>query len=120
MRDPFPFLHMSYEQISLLTAQLLVYHQYLQRKIKPSVKRDHTLRVLLALLRRLSTLVVPNDSQTAFLLTVEEVSTIKEALAVLQRALEAKRPSAGRDQEIQRLATMRTLIEQTFPAIQDA
>jgi hypothetical protein len=48
--------------------------------------------------------------------TVEEVSTIKEALAVL----EAKRPSAGRDQEIQRLATMRTLIEQTFPAIQDA
>jgi hypothetical protein len=119
MRNPFPLVHMSYEQLSLLTAQLLVYHQYLQRKVKPSVKRDRTLRVLLALLRRLYTLVIPDGGQTAFLLTVEEVSTIKEALAVLQQTLETKRPSAGRDQEIQRLATMKTLIERAFPLTQD-
>lgn len=119
MRDPFPLLNMSYEQISLLTAQLLVYQQYLQRKVAPSVKRNRTLRVLLALLRRLYTLVVLHSGQTMFLLTVDEVATIKEALAVLQRVLEAKRPSAGRDQEIQRLAAMKTLIEQAFPLAQD-
>lgn len=119
MRDPFPLLHIGYEQILLLTAQLLVYQQYLQRKVAPSVKRDRTLRVLLALLRRLYTLVVPNGGQTAFLLTAEEIATIKEALAVLQQTLETKRPSARRDQEIQRLATMKTLIEQAFPLTQD-
>ena len=116
MRDPFPLLKMSYEQLSLFIAQLLVYQQYLQRKVAPSAKRNRTLRLLQALLQRLTTLFGQSTTQMALLLTVEEVIMIKEALMVLQRALEAKSPSEGRDQEIQRLATMRTLIEQTFPS----
>jgi len=119
MRDLFPLLKMSYEQISLLTAQLLVYQQYLQRKVTPSEKRDRTLRVLLALLQRLNTLFDQNGGPVALLLTVEEVAIIKEALVGLQRALEAKRPSTGRDQEIQRLVAMKILIAQTFPLTQD-
>jgi hypothetical protein len=118
MRDSFPLLQMSYEQISLLTAQLLVYQQYLQRKVAPSAKRNRTLRVLAALLQRLGAIVWQTSVQMAFL-TVEEVIIIKEALSVLQCSLETKPPSAGRDQEIQRLATMKTLIEQAFPLTQD-
>ncbi len=120
MRDPFPLLNMSYEQLSQLAVQLLVYLQYLQRKVAPSVRRDCTLRVLQAFLRRLYALFEHNYAQHLLLLTVEEVALIKEALAVLQRELERKPPSVGRDQEIQRLAAMRKLIEQTFPAVQDA
>jgi hypothetical protein len=108
---------MSYEQITLLTAQLLVYQQYLQKKVASSVKRNRTLRVLVALLRRLHTLFTPGSSHAVLLLTVEEVAAIKEALAVLLAMLETRRPSAGRDQEIQRLAEMKALIEQTFPSI---
>jgi hypothetical protein len=119
MRDPFPLLKMSYEQISLLTAQLLVYQQYLQRKVPPSVKRDRTLRILLALLRRLNALFDQNGGLAAILLTFEEVTIIKEALVALRNILETKSPSEGRDQEIQRLAAMRILIEQTFPLTQD-
>ncbi|HXR65758.1 MAG TPA: hypothetical protein VN729_07540 [Ktedonobacteraceae bacterium] len=33
--------------------------------------------------------------------------------------LEARHPSAGRDQEIQRLTAMKILVEQTFPLTQD-
>jgi hypothetical protein len=119
MRNPFPVLKMSYEQTFLLTAQLLVYQHYLQRKVASSVKRNRTLRVLLALLQRLNALFAQNGGQMPLLLTVEEVAIIKEALAVLQHALEAKHPSGERDQEIQRLAAMKTLIEQTFPPMRD-
>lgn len=115
MRDLFPLLKMSYEQISLLAAQLLVYQQYLQKKIAPSVKRNRTLRILLALNQRLNTLFAQNGGQMGLLLTVEEVATIKEALTVLQRILETRHPSAERGQEIQHLVGMKTLIEQTFP-----
>lgn len=115
MHDPLPLLHMSYEQIALLTAQLLVYQQYLQRKIKPSLKRDRTLRVLKALLRRLYALVAPDSRLTALLVTVEEVAAIKETLIALQQVLETKPPSAGRDQELQRVETMKIFIEQAFP-----
>lgn len=119
MRDPFPLLNISYDQLSQLTAQLLVYQQYLQRKVAPSVKRDRTLRVLLAFLRRLDALFEHNHAQHMLLLTVEEVALVKEALAILQRELERKPPSVGRDQEIQHLATMRILIERAFPLTQD-
>ncbi len=118
MRDPFPMLALSYEQLALLTAILLVYQQYLQRKVAPSVKRNRTLRVLAALLQRFGTIVWQTSRQAA-LLTVEEVLVIKEALTVLQENLETKRPSVGRDQEIQRLLAMKILIEQTFPLVQD-
>ncbi len=118
MRDPLPFLHMSYEQISLLTAQLLVYQQYLERNVAPSAKRNRTLRIVAALLRRFGAIVWQTNVQIA-LLTTEEVLIIKEALTVLQASLETKCPSAGRDQEIQRLAAMKMLIEQTFPLTQD-
>jgi hypothetical protein len=119
MRDPFPRLNVSYDQLCLLTAQLLVYQQYLQRKVAPSVKRNRTVRVLQALLQRLQALFTENGRQMALLLTVEEVAIIKEALVVLQQALEAKPPFAGREQEIQRLVTMKMLIEQTFPDVQE-
>lgn len=117
MNNSFPVLRMSYEQITLLTAQLLVYQQYLQKKVASSFKRNHTLRVLVALLRRLHTLFTPGRSHAALLLTVEEVAVIKEALVVLQTMLETRRPSIGRDQELQRLADMKTLIERTFPSL---
>ncbi len=119
MHDPFPLLEMSGEQISLLTAQLLVYQHYLQKKVASSVKRNRTLRVLLALLQRLNALFNPGTTQRALLLTVEEVAVIKEALRVLQHVLKTKPPSVGRDQEMQRLAAMRARIEQTFPLTQD-
>ena len=118
MSEPFPLLRMSYEQISLLTAQLLVYQQYLQRKVAPSAQRNRPLRILIALLRRLSAMWEQTGPQKALLLTTEEVSLIKEALTVIQQVLETKPPSLGRDQEIERIAAMKTLIEQTFPTIQ--
>lgn len=118
MSEPFPFLRMSYEQISLFTAQLLVYQQYLQRKVAPSVQRNRSLRILVALIRRLSAMWKQTGPQKALLLTVEEVALIKEALTVIKHVLETKPPSSGRDQEIERIVTMRTLIEQTFPTIQ--
>ena len=119
MHDSFPMLKMSYEQLSLLTAQLLAYQHYLQRKVAPSAKRNRTLRILLPLLQRLQMLFQPAGVQTGLLLTVEEVTMIQEGLTNLQKILATKRPSEGRDQEIQRLATMKTLIEQTFPTTQD-
>jgi hypothetical protein len=119
MQGSFPMLKMSYEQLSLLTAQLLAYQQYLQRKVAPSAKRNRTLRILLPLLQRLQTLFQPNQVQMGLLLTTEEVVIIKEALVVLQHVLEKKRSSTGRDQEIQRLTAMEMLIKQTFPMTQD-
>ena len=118
MRDPLPLLTMSYDQIALLTAQLLVYQQYLQRKVTPSTKRNRTLRVLAALLQRLGAIVWQASMQTT-LLTVEEVLLIKEALTVLRSSLETKPSSEGRDQEIQRLIAMKALVEQTFPLKED-
>jgi len=119
MHDSFPMLTMSYEQLSLLTAQLLAYQQYLQRKVAPSAKRNRTLRILLVLLQRLQALFQPTGVQMGMLLTVEEVVIIKGALTVLQQILETKRSSEGRDQEIRRLAATKTLIEQTFPTTHD-
>jgi hypothetical protein len=119
MHDSFPMLKMSYEQLSLLTAQLLAYQQYLQRKVAPSTKRNRTLRVLLPLLQRLQALFQPAGVQIGLLLTVEEVNIIKEALTILQQVLETKRPSGGRDQEIERLVSMYTLVNRTFSPPQD-
>jgi hypothetical protein len=119
MRDSFPLLKMNYEQLCLLMAQLLVYQQYLQKKVAPSAKRNRTLRILLALLQRLQAFFQQSGAQMALLLTVEEVAMMKDALAVLKLALEAKPASAEREREIQRLAAMKTLLEQTFPLIQD-
>ena len=118
MSDIFPVLRMSYEQIALLTAQLLVYQQYLQRQNAASVKRNRTLRVLAALLQRLGSVVGHSNAQTALFLTVEEVRTMKKALTVLRSVLESKSVSVGREQEIQRLVAMKKLIDQTFPDIQ--
>lgn len=117
MYEPFPQLNMNDEQISLLTAQLLVYQQYLQRKVAPSHKRNRSQRIVVALIRRLSTIWKQTNAQRVFLLTVEEVSIMKEALITMQHALETKPPSRGRDQEIERLAATKKLIEQTFPTV---
>jgi hypothetical protein len=119
MKEPFPLLKMSYEQISLFKAQLLVYQQYLQRKVAPSTKRNRSLRILVALIRRLNVIWIQTNVQVAFLLTVEEVLIIKEALTVLQHILETKPPSPGLDQEIEHLAIMKKLIDSTFPTIED-
>lgn len=108
---------MSYEQISLFTAQMMVYQQYLQRKVVPSAKRNRSLRIVVALIRRLCSIWEQTSAQRVILLTVEEVALIKEALSVMQRILETKPLSPGCDQEIERLAAMKALIEQTFPTI---
>lgn len=117
MHSSFPVFTMSYEQIALLTAQLLVYQHYLQRKVASSVKRDRTLRVLAALLQRLGGIAWHTNVQTALVLMVEEVTIIKEALTVLRSILERKPASAGRDQEIKHVITIKKLIDQTFPDI---
>ena len=119
MPDAFPVLSLSDEQLSLLAAQLLIYQHYLQRKVAPSTERTCALQVLSALLPRLSEMVIRRDSPRALLLAVEEALLIKEALTILQQLLEARPSSAERDQEIVRMETMRTLVEQTFPLTQD-
>lgn len=118
MSNSFSLLKMSYQQITLLTAQLMVYQQYLLRKVAPSVKRDRALRVLGAFLQRLGTMIQQTNYQTMMLLTNEEVILLKEALIVLQAVLETKPSSTGRDLEIQRLAAMKMVLDQTFPDIQ--
>lgn len=119
MPAPWPQLPLSGEQIAHLTAQLLIYQQYLQRKVAPSAKRNQTLQVLRALLQRLATLFDPMTSQGLILLTVEEVAMITESLAVLRNVLQTRPPSVGRDDQLQRLTNMQALIEQTFPNTHD-
>ena len=96
MHDPLPQLHMSDEQLTLLTAQLLVYQHYLQRKVPPSTKQRRGVLVLQALLRRLHALATSRQRPQMLLLTDEEVALIKEALTVLHRRVSEKRPSGER------------------------
>jgi hypothetical protein len=119
MNAPFPQLKMNDRQVASLTAQLLVYQQYLQRKVAPSAKRNRSLRIVVALTRRLSAIWQQTSAQIVLLLTVEEVALMKEALTVMQQVLETKPPSSARSQEIERIVAMKTLIEQTFPTIQN-
>ncbi|MGH2506942.1 MAG: hypothetical protein ACRDHZ_05945 [Ktedonobacteraceae bacterium] len=119
MRETFPSLPISNDQLTFLTALLMVYQQYLQRKSPLSVTHKRTLRVLSALLQRFYALFTPRATPTPLLLLEEEVAIIKEALAVTQQVLATKPPFAGRDQELQRLTEMKTLIEQTFPLTHD-
>ena len=118
MSQAFPVLPLSDDQLALLTAQLLIYQRYLHDKVAPSPTRTRALRVLSALTSRLSTLVTRREPQRTLFLTVEEIPLSKEGLTTLQHVLEARPASAGRNQEIQHLSTMRTLIEQTFPLTQ--
>lgn len=117
--EAFPSLNISGEQYSFLTAQLMIYQRYLQKKVAPSVQRNRTLQALFALLQRLETLFDPHTSQGTLLLTIEEIALLKEALTVLRKVLKTRPPSGTRDAQIQRLTTMQTLIEQTFPTTHD-
>lgn len=117
--EAFPSLNISGEQCFFLTAQLMIYQRYLQKKVAPSEQRNCTLRALFALLQRLEMLFDPHTSQGTLLLTTEEIALIKETLTILRKVLETRPPSSARDTQIQRLAMLQILIEQTFPLTQD-
>lgn len=118
MSNSLALLKMSYEQITLLTAQLLVYQQYLQRKVAPSAKRDRMLLVLGILIQKLGAIICQENTQAMLLLTSEEIIILKEAVTVLRTSLEGKPASTGRDLEIQRLAVMKVILDQAFPDVQ--
>lgn len=110
MGEQTPIFQLSQQQASDLTAQMLVYLQYLRLRVTPSAQRNQQMRMLQVLIRRLFSLVDQEQPLNRLTCTREEQALMKEGLSVLVRTLQGKPASPDRELEMRKLTAMQLVI----------
>jgi len=109
----------SQEQLKQLAGAMLVYKQFLQRRIPSSQQRARTQLVQTFLIPTLLAGLEPHEGEMPLLLTVDEVLVMKRGLAILSDQLKCKPATRSLTQEITHQEELKRMLDQHFRSTQD-